>query len=56
MFEERGDRLSDAGSIDGNTAAMPHVFQEVYELGIEFGMAAAGPLVVFNDTDYRLPL
>jgi len=28
---------------------MPYVFEKVDELGIEFGVATDGPLVVFDD-------
>ena len=56
LLEERGDRLTDTGSIDDDTAAVPDVFQEVDELGIEFGVALSSPLVVFDDADGGLTM
>jgi hypothetical protein len=51
MSEERDDRLTDAGSIDDDASAVPDIFQEADKLGVEFGMAAAVPLVVFYNFD-----
>ena len=49
--QERGDGLTDAGGVDDDTAAVPDVFQEVDELGVEFGVALSSPGVVFDDFD-----
>lgn len=54
LLEERGDGLADTSGIDDDATAVPYIFQEIDELGIEFGVAAAGPLVVFDDADDRL--
>ena len=50
LLEERGDGLADAGGIDNDPAAVPDVFQEVDELGVEFSVATAGPTVMFKNT------
>ena len=51
MLEERGDGLTDTGSIDDDTATVPDIFQEINELRVEFGMALSSPLIVFDNTD-----
>jgi hypothetical protein len=54
LLEEGGDGLTDTGGIDDDTAAAPDVFQEVDKLGVEFGVAATGPAIMFNNTNGRL--
>ena len=51
LLEERGDGLTDAGGVDGNTSTVPDVFQEVDELRVKLGVALSSPGVVFDDFD-----